>query len=362
MAQNLNRFDLVRKGYDTQAVDQQLRQLNAEFVRLTEQNAELQTQLRNTRSQLIESEAALANAKNPNFAALGAKAATILSSAQQIAAELELDAASQAQRIVTEAKQEAQRLSQESESNYQSVVDDAKRRVARKIATGELEAKQIVTAAQSQAEKIIKDAELGAARTRGMVATEVASLRSTAKRELAQKETELLARHQAKLNLLLAENLSGSELLKQKEQAQLEAVLAERRAEAEAEYLAKHQEAVSATEQYLTLAKQDLVELSQAAANLRLEIETLELEASLTQRRILQEARDTSDAIIRSAEVEARNLIFQAKENAIATERNASEKLSNLQNQVASIETYLENLRSLVTEGFPTKDANGTKD
>jgi cell division septum initiation protein DivIVA len=362
LAQNLNRFDLVRKGYDTQAVDQQLRQLNAELVRLSEQNAELQTQLRNTRVQLVESEAALANAKNPNFASLGAKAATILSSAQQISAELELDAASHAERIATEAKQEADRLTQESESNYQSVVDDAKRRASRKIAAAELEAKQIRAEAMAQAESTRKEAELEAARTRGMVATEVASLRSTAKRELAQKETELLARHQAKLNLLLAENLTGSELLKEKEQAQLEAVLAERRAEAEAEYLAKHLEAVSATEQYLDSAKRDLIELSQAAANLRLEIETLELEASLTQRRILQEARDTADAVIRSAEVEARNLIFQAKENVIANEHSATQKLSNLQNQVASIETYLENLRSLVIDGFPIKDADGTKD
>ncbi len=361
MAQHQNRFDLVRKGYDPQAVDQQLRQLNVELVRLTEQISELQTSLRNTRQQLVESEAALGAAKNPNYASLGSTAATLLSAAQQISAELESEAKSKAEKILFDAKAEANRLIESSEATYQSVVEDAKRRAARKISAAEIEAKLIVNEAKNHADQVRQEAEKDAARTRGLVATEVASLRSTAKRELAQKEAELIAKHAAKLNLALAGELTGSELLKEKQMAQLEAVLSERRAEAETEYLAKHQEAVTATEQYLESAKSDLTELSQTSANLHLEIETLELEASMTQRRILQEARDQADALIRSAEVEARNLINQAGEKAIETEKRSVENLKNLQNQVASIEIYLKNLRSLVNESFPTKDADGAK-
>jgi hypothetical protein len=361
LAQQFNRFELVRKGYDPQAVEQQLRQLQAELVRLGEQNAELQNQLRTTRVQLAESEAALSAAHSPNFAALGAKAANILSSAQQIAAELELDAKTVADRIISDARNQADKLVATSEASYQSVVEDGKRRAQRKISVAELEAKQIIADATATAEKLLKQAELEAARTRGLVATEVSALRTTTRRELAQKEAERESVFAAKVNLLLADKLTGNELLKDKERAQLEAVLTERRAEAEAEYLAKHQDAVAATASYLESAQQDLSELSQTAANLRLEIETLELEASLTQRRILQEARDKADGVIRSAEIEARNLIANAQEKARKTELDASEQLNNLQNQAASVEIYLENLRSLVTEGLLTKDFDGTE-
>lgn len=361
MAQNPIRFELVRKGYDPQAVDQQFRQLNAEILRLSDANSDLQQQLKRTRQQLQESEAELAASSSPNFAALGLKSATIFAKVQQIAHELELDATTEAKALIDNAKNESEAMAQESEATYQSVVEDAKRRAAREIGSAKTEAGLILKKAQADSEKLRIEAEQEAARIRGMVATEVASLRTTAKRELSAKEAELEAKHKGQLNLALSKELTGSELLSEKEKAQLEAVLSERRAEAEAEYLAKHQEAVAATEAYLESAKKDLQELAQAAANLRLEIETLELEATVTQKRIIREARDQADGLIRAAEVEARNLVHQAREEAIQRTKAADANLTNLQNKVASIEIYLENLRSLVTDGFPTKDADGAE-
>lgn len=361
MAQSFDRFELVRKGYEPAAVEQQLRQLNLELARLNELSSDLQNQLKNTRAQLAESESALAAAKNPNFAALGAIAANILSSAQQIAAELEIDAKALSAKLTGEAKTEAQEILESAQANYDSVVADGKRRAQRKISTAEIEAGQIRAKAETEAAEIIKRAEKEAARIRGSVATEVAAIRTLAKREIAKTEADLVSKYAAKENLLLAETLTGAELLTDKQLSQLEAVIAERRAEAEEQYLTKHQEAVAATEQYLASATSDLQELTQTAANLRFEIETLELEASMTQRRIIQEARDKADALVLAAEIESRELVGSAGERAKALKASAEEKLVILQNQAAAVELYLQNLRSLVTEGLLDRDVDGAK-
>jgi hypothetical protein len=38
---NSSRFSLVRKGYDPAEVERELRELNSQLIRLTEENAEL---------------------------------------------------------------------------------------------------------------------------------------------------------------------------------------------------------------------------------------------------------------------------------------------------------------------------------
>jgi cell division septum initiation protein DivIVA len=349
LANEFNRFEITRKGYEPQAVERELRELNLELVRLTEQNGDLTERLRSTKLQLSQSEAALEASKSPNFAALGSKAATILSNAQQIAAELELDAKTISDQLLEGAKDEAAQVREAAQKHYDSVVAEAARRAARSLSAAEQDSVRVVQRAKEDAERLVREAELEAARIRGSVATEVAGIRAAAKREAALLVEQTRAEQTAREALWLSDELSGAEKLSAAQQKKLDAALALRRAEAEAEYLEKHREAAMQTESYLTSAAEDMRELTTRISQLRFEIETLELEATSTQKRMLREARERADGIIASAEAEARDLTATATKQASESARKAQDELVILQNQAAAIEIYLENLRSLVT-------------
>jgi hypothetical protein len=151
-----------------------------------------------------------------------------------------------------------------------------------------------------------------------------------------------------------------SEQLSEHAQSKLEAALSARRLEAELEYQSKHEEAVATTKGYIESALNDLEGLNQSIAGLRLEIETLELQAASSQRTILQEARDKAEALMHAAEIESRSLTQQAHLNAKDIKLQAEQNVVVLQNQTAAIETYLENLRTLVSEQLTQGRANGT--
>jgi len=173
-------------------------------------------------------------------------------------------------------------------------------------------------------------------------------MRTTSKRELAAKEQELEAKYASKEFLLS----SGTENEKMQEKvlAELEAQIAQRRKEAEAEYLEKHKDAVLQTQQYLESAQKDILDLKQAAKTLRLEVQTLELETSKTQARMLSEARDKAEALVRSAELESVAMGSAAQDEAAELVRTAKAELAELENKVLSSKTYLENLRSVVAD------------
>jgi hypothetical protein len=174
-------------------------------------------------------------------------------------------------------------------------------------------------------------------------------MRTTAKRELEARQQELEARFASK-EYLLSSDISVEDKVREKLVAELEAQIAQRRKEAEAEYLAKHNEAVLQTQQYLESAQKDITDLKQAAKTLRLEVETLELETSKTQSRMLTEAREKAEALVRSAELEAVATGSSAQAEAAELVRNAKAELAELENKVLSSKTYLENLRSVVAD------------
>lgn len=118
----------------------------------------------------------------------------------------------------------------------------------------------------------------------------------------------------------------------------------------------RHGEAVRQTEQYLESAKQDLAELQQAAAVLRLEIQALELDAGRTQAKLIQQAREKAEAIIHAAELEAGQLKLDAEKAIAARQKAAQLELNKIDNRVASSEIYLENLRSVVAKEISQED------
>jgi hypothetical protein len=218
------------------------------------------------------------------------------------------------------------------------VVAEGERRVQRRLNEAQIEAERILREARAEAEQLVKIAESDAGRARGSAATEVAAMRANAKREIEQLRSSV--------ELRIAQQLDEAASTKM---TKLEAALKARRAEAEAEYLEKHREAVELTEQYLTSANAELAKLQGRIRDAELESETLELAAATSQQRMLDDARERAEGLIHAAEVEARDVLERATTSARETELKASKNLVILQNQADAIEIYLENLRSLVT-------------
>ena len=104
------------------------------------------------------------------------------------------------------------------------------------------------------------------------------------------------------------------------------------------------------TQQYLESAQNDISELKRLAANLRLEVQTLEMETSQSQAKMLQDARARAEALIHSAELEAVAISSAAQEESTKLLRNAKAELASLENAVSSAKAYLKNLSRVVTE------------
>ena len=344
-----SRFEIVRRGYDPQPVERELKALNAELVRLKEQNAELQTQINQLSQKLADADQELELRTQPSYSALGTKASALLSTAEQVALELGEKARQEASELVETVEAELLSKTEEVERRYQEQLDAAERRSERRISEAKIEADQLISKAERNASAIIAAAEAEAGRLRGQVATEIAAMRTTARRELEARQQELESRYSAK-EFLLTSDLEVDEKAKEKVLAELEAQIAQRRKEAEEEYVAKHNEAVRQTQQYLESAQKDIVDLKQAAKTLRLEVETLELETSKTQARMLTEAREKAEALVRSAELDAVAMGSKAQDEAAQLVRKAKAELAELENKVLSSKTYLENLRSVVAD------------
>jgi cell division septum initiation protein DivIVA len=344
-----SRFEIVRRGYDPQPVERELKSLNAELVRLKEQNSELQQQVADLAQKLADADVEVGLRTQPSYSALGTKASSLLSTAEQVALELGEKAREEARGLVETAEAELFAKTEEVERRYQEQLDAAERRSARRISEATIEAEQIIAKAERTANSLIATAEAEAGRLRGQVATEIAAMRTTAKRELEAREQELEARYASK-EFLLTSDVDIDEKRRETLLAELEAQITQRRKDAEAEYLAKHNEAVRQTQQYLESAQKDITDLKQAAKTLRLEVETLELETSKTQARMLAEAREKAESLVRSAELEAVATGSKAQDEAANLVRNARAELAELENKVLSSKTYLENLRSVVAE------------
>ena len=342
-----SRFELVRRGYDPSGVDRELRSLNLEINRLQELNLELTGRVEQLSAQLGTAEQELSLRTQPSYSALGTKAATILATAEEQAAELTEQAERQARELSSRTEDELQQRLLMAEQQYQELLTSSERRSARRISEAELEAKQIVAHAESRAKQVLLEVEAEVARLRGQAATEVASMRVGANREIelrrAELEAELASR--AMLSTDDVESAAKERVLKE-----LEAQISLRRKDAELEYSQKHQEAVRQTQSYLESAQKDILDLKLAARTVRLEVETLELEATKTQTRMLQAARDQAEALVHAAELEALDISEKAQQEAKSLVRNAKAELSNLENAVLSSKTYLKNLRSVVAE------------
>ncbi|MEY4741718.1 MAG: hypothetical protein RL672_468 [Actinomycetota bacterium] len=354
MAAEETEFPLVVRGYERAAVDDAMRDLRREILQLSGQNAQLATELRDTNNRLIEAQQTISEVGEPTYAGVGAKAALILATAEEQAKRLIQDAETERDRIRKNLAVELDEQRGQAKGYYDALVAEAQRRADRIIGSSKTDYEATIAEATERAAELIATAEREASATRGAVATEAARLRATTKREtellraaterdLAEKK--LIAQRQSGLDI---DTERARQLVTEQARIDLELELTARRAEAETEYLRKHQEAVAATQKYLDEANANLANALTRANAARLEAETLEAAAKAITRKTTDDARSKADSTIAAADAEARGIIKSAQEKANTEVRAAEERLQKLYVERDAIKVYIKNLRTVM--------------
>ncbi|MEN9737603.1 MAG: hypothetical protein RJA26_836 [Actinomycetota bacterium] len=351
-------FPTALRGYDKGAVDDALRDLRKEILSLSAQNSQLATELRESQNKLTEALNQLKEVGAPSYAGVGAKAALVLSTSEEMAARVLAEAKTERERLLAQTQAEVDELRNEAKGYYDALVAEAQRRAERVLGQARVDADDLINTARSEAAELTSEANREAGAVRGATATEVAKLRSTARRETESlkarverdlAERKLLAYRDNTRDLDL---YRAQELVSEQARIDLEIELTARRQEAEAEYLRKHQEAVAATQKYLDDANQQLSLALTRVNAARLESETLEAAARSTTKNLIDQARAKGEAAIAAAEAEARNILSEATMKSAVRIREAEARLSQLYVEQESASIFLKNLKSLVDAAF----------
>ena len=349
-------FPVVLRGYDRGPVDDAILDLRKELMLLAAQNAQLAQELKEAAQARDEAQAALAEAADPTYSGVGARAALILSTAEDQAQTLIQEANRDIERQKRALHEEIDNLRGEAKGYYDSLVAEAQRRADRILVAARSDYDEMLYQARSEATRISEESVREAGSIRGAISTEVARMKATAKREIeAQKAA--VERDLAERKLLaFRENSRGLDfeaanaLLTEQARIDLELELTARRQEAEAEYLKKHQEAVAATQRYLDDANTQLSSALTRANAARLEAETLEAAAISINQQTTDAARRKSDAIIAAAEAEARAITSKASQDLESQVADAKLELERIQSEKDSVEVYLRNLRNVLQD------------
>lgn len=347
-------FATAMRGYDRDAVDEALRLLRKELLQINSLNSQLVSELREKTELAATLEARLAESEAPNYASVGTRAALILSTAEEQSLRIVADAEAERERILADLEDELASLREEAKKYYDSLVSEAQRRAERLQAQGKSEYDETIKDARNLASALIDEATREAGSIRGNIATEAAKLRATAKRETENMKAEV-ARKLSEQRLIEFRKLNketdskaAEELVSEQFRIDLELEVAGRRAEAEAEYLRKHQEAVAATQKYLDDAAATLANAKVRANTAKLEAETLEAAAKSANKRSRDEAKEQAETILVNAEAEARAIIAEAENKARNEIRQLKQALAKLNHERDAVSIYLKNLRSVV--------------
>lgn len=347
-------FPTALRGYERGVVDDAIRDLRKEILSLSARNSQLANELKTASESLEKLNRKLEEVGEPSYAGVGAKAALILSTAEDISKQLASQVETEREKLLAETNAEIEELHGEAKGYYDSLVAEAQRRSERMLAQGRADAEDLLSVARSEAVRIVEEATREAGSIRGATATEVARLRATAKRE-AESLRAKVEREQAERKLIaLRDNTAkldmqrAEELVSERARIDLELELTARRAEAEAEYLQKHQEAVAATQKYLDDAN---TQLSTALTRLnaaRLEAETLEAAARSMNKAVLDKSREKAEATIAAAETEARGILADAEHKAAQTLKAMRKQVIKLEKERDSVAIYINNLVDVV--------------
>lgn len=347
-------FPVVMRGYERGTVDDAILDLRKELMHLSAQNAQLAQELKVAVDERDQAKLALSEAADPTYSGVGARAALILSTAEDQANNLTQDAQREIERQRKLLNDDIENLRGEAKGYYDSLVAEAQRRADRIMVAARSDYDDMLAQARSEATRISEESIREAGSIRGAISTEVAKMKATAKREIeAQKaaverdlaERKLIAFRENSRELNFE---SANALITEQARIDLELELTARRQEAEAEYLKKHQEAVAATQRYLDDANAQLSSALTRANAARLEAETLEAAAISINQQTTDAARKKADAIIAAAEAEARTVMTQTQEDIENRYAKAKSELEKIQTERESVEVYLRNLRNVL--------------
>lgn len=346
-------FEFVKRGYDPEQVDRTLQELNRDFILTKNQLEELRAQLTTTTAEVDRLSAELDQTGAPSFAGLGAKLEHTLRTAEEKAAELVSTAEERAAEIMRHTSEEAERA-----RDFQARVNAEQQRQAETkiqflIQEAEFQAEQTLKTATEKAERLVNEALEEAASIRGTVATEAAELRSSSKRdaEMLRTHANLEANEIRTVAIKeVSEGLTPDTLLSQEIRQDLEVELAARRFEAEKEYLAKHQDAVASTRDYLDQANNLLQEVIRRLNEKRLEADIVEAQAlSEAKQRTLDSTAEAESKIL-EAEQAAQDIVREARNKAKELVRDAENGLKHLREEEKSITIYFEALENLLKQ------------
>jgi cell division septum initiation protein DivIVA len=348
------KFPAALRGYARAAVDEAVLDLNRDILRLSAQNAQLVEELKQAKLEIEELSSKLDESQSPTYAGLGNQAAIILASAEDQATRLMAHAEGEKIRILGSINEEVETKKAEADSYYESLVAEADRKGQRAINVARGEANELLAKTELEAKRLIEEASREASAIRGEIATEVAKLRADTKRQTELQKAEAEKDIAEKRLLLQKQSVREIDLEKAAliigEQARidLELELTGRRAEAEKEYLAKHQEAVHQTQKYLDDAKLQLQNAIARTNAAQLEAETIESAARSINKKTTDDARLQAETLIASAEAEARNLIAEAKAKVARELDESTAKLQQLEVERKTVGSYLEQLEKIV--------------
>lgn len=356
MAAEETEFPVVMRGYDRDSVDDAIRDFRKELLNLTTQNSTLATELREAQNRLAALETELSENKNPSYAGVGAKAAQLLAGAEELALKLVADAEAERQSMLETASSAVEQQKADGQEFYDELVAEANRRADRIINSAKNDYDETIAKAKSEAEELVNDAVREAGSIRGAVATEVAKMRATAKREVELKQAEA-DRALAERRLILERQLQqpfgqqlADSILSEQARIDLNLELTARRAEAEAEYLRKHQEAVAKTQKYLDDANAQLSNSLTRVAAAKLEAETLEAGAKSINKASTEQARAKAEQIIAAAEIEARNIVASTQAKVAQRLSQVESEERKLAHERDSILVYLDNLKQVIDQ------------
>jgi len=356
LAADETEFPLVMRGYDRGAVDDAIRDFRKELINLTNLNNQLVTELRDAQNRLIELESIAAEAQNPSYAGVGAKAAQILSSAEDLAIRMVADAEAERDALLNDVTKDIEQQKSDGQDYYDELVAEAQRRAGRIINSAKTDYDESMAKAKVEADRLIDEALREAGSTRGAISTEVAKMRATAKREIEVRQSET-DRTLAERRLITERQLTQSvdqvlatALVSEQARIDLDLELSARRADAEADYQRKYQEAVAQTQKYLDDANAQLSNALTRVAAARLEADTLEAAARSINKQTIEQTRIKSEEIIAAAEAEARAILSSNQVKVAARLHQLEVAERKLGHERESIMVYLNNLKQVIDQ------------
>jgi cell division septum initiation protein DivIVA len=347
-------FPSALRGYARAAVDEAILDLNRDILRLSSQNSQLIEELKQAKQEIEALSSKLEETNSPTYAGLGNQAAIILASAEDQATRLIAHAEAEKIRIFGGINEEVETKKSEADSYYESLVAEADRKGQRAINLAREQANEALAKAELEAKRLVEEASREASAIRGEIATEVAKLRADTKRQTELLKAEVEKDIAEKRLLLQKQSVreidveKAALLISEQARIDLELELTGRRAEAEKDYLAKHQEAVHQTQKYLDDAKLQLQNAIARTSAAQLEAETLESAARSVNKKTTDEARLKAETLIASAEAEARNLIAEAKAKVAKELDESTAKLQQLEVERRTVGSYLEQLEKVI--------------